>query len=286
MEFESWQAETGRGPTAFVRERYPDQLKIIKFLANSAGCWREPGFRARLIQQVSNKRKRSLLRVGMPSRRPWKAMEDKLYEEIVGLRKRGRRVSGFYIRTRALMLCKSMYADKGDAFKASPGWLHRFTQVYKLKYRKKQKSKSGDPKEREARFMDWLYDLLKMLCTRREEDAYFDPKWGRFPPRRRINADQVGVPAWAKLENDRQTHMLRPPPQVPLPFMVADNRTWEPEKPDVPKALQRVHIRGTGNEAALSKRQATMHLVIIDDRPPEEQMKAALIFRGTGAARI
>ena len=97
--------------------------------------------------------------------------------------------------------------------------------------------------------------FLSYLCFRviapAEEDNERNPLWGRFPPSRRYNFDQV-----------------------PLPFVVDQDFTFTTIDDEHP------HIKTPGE--ALQKRQFTMHVVTNDGIGGESYGWVDLICKGTG----
>lgn len=107
--------------------------------------------------------------------------EKVLHREFLAARSAGRPVSGLWLRTRMRQLVNS------PDFKASAGWLRGFCRRYNLSFRKKTNGKSKSLAERLPQIRQWHRSLLRRL----QEDIQSDPVWGRWPPARRFNVDQV-----------------------------------------------------------------------------------------------
>ena len=103
--------------------------------------------------------------------------------------------------------------------------------------------------------------MMKWHCTLREGVIKscshlpdYEPKWGRFPPNKRVNVDRI-----------------------PLPFAINLTITYEEE---IPKELRKYHKVWVANRGAgLEKRQCSVQLVF---SPEDDNSRVAVIFRGAG----
>ena len=104
-------------------------------------------------------------------------------------------------------------------------------------------------------------EMMKWHCTLREEVIKscshlpdYDPKWGRFPPNKRVNVDEI-----------------------PLPFAVNRTTTYDEEIAKKLRKYCKVWIANPG--AGLEKRQYSVQLAF---SPEDDNLRVAVIFRGTG----
>lgn len=101
--------------------------------------------------------------------------------------------------------------------------------------------------------MRWHSNLREGLIKTGKDQVLYHPKWGRFAPKRRLNAEQV-----------------------PLPFCIDRKTTYKAPVPQPERRDHRVWVNQPGS--GLEKRQCTLQLCF----GPETVVRAALIFRGTG----
>ena len=100
-------------------------------------------------------------------------------------------------------------------------------------------------------------EMMKRHCTLREGVIKscshlpdLKPKWGRFPPSKRVNVDQI-----------------------PLPFAINRTITYEEE---IPKELRKYHkVWAANGGAGLEKRQCSVQLVFSLD---DDNLRVAVIF--------
>ena len=125
---------------------------------------------------------------------------------------------------------------------------------YKIKFLKRKNVKAKSANEKREDIVKWHQDLrYKVLPYREGYVGTFSPQYGRFPPERRYNMDQI-----------------------PMPFVVDQDSTFTTEDDE------HVHIRGTGADG-LNKRQYSAH-VFINAGNKEENTHGYidLICRGKG----
>ena len=189
------------------------------------------------------------------TRLPYHHMENILYSEIVCKRKKGHRVSNTFIRLRTIVIFKQL-REEGIAayvnteFKASNGWRTNFIQRRKLKYRRRKSGKKFSANEHITKYTKFLQQLrFKLLVPLPNETS--DTIWGRFPPSRRYNMDQV-----------------------PLPFVVLQEFTFTVNED------ANVHI--TCPSEALRKRTWTMHVIVNAGFEGKRHGWVDLISKGTG----
>lgn len=187
----------------------------------------------------------------------WMEMEAELIANIRELRKRGRKIGRRYVATKAKQIFGQMNPDAApDAFKASPTWRHRFLRRHNLVRRKRSNKKQLSLAELLPVVQEWHGQLAAMVSAPAPAPALdavnpapaLDGKWGRFPPERRSNVDEV-----------------------PLEYVADDMHTYEV------KGIKHVHV--SQQSEALSKRQATL-LLCFSALGPLPNL--GLIFRGTG----
>ena len=232
--YESWlNEELGKGNvhatvSSYIHKlRLPTKFKI--YLSTKGAGWREPERKRSIIDAVTSKLKKNL---SVPNRSrlylpKYPVMERELVKQLKEKRSRKARVSALWIRTTA----KNLSTDTN--FKASNGWLFRFLRRNKIRYRKRKNQKSVSAEEKRSKLQLWHQKLCyEVLPYRNGHIGSYDGMFGRFPPDRRYNMDQV-----------------------PMPFVVEQNDTYT-EETDC-----HVHVRGVGSEG-LSKRQYTVHVFI------------------------
>ena len=176
----------------------------------------------------------------------------KLYEKVSSYRKKGLKVSHKWIHVQAQKLNKDI---NGDSVK--PIGRHivsRFVSHYNIKIRRKQRSRPKPKQDYTQRIMQFHSTLREALIKTSPDDPNFDPKWGMYPPAKRINVDQS-----------------------PLPFVVDRGTTYELDVPKENRAEHKVWISQPGS--GLDKRQCTLQIAI---SPGDTKVKLAVIFRGKG----
>ena len=101
--------------------------------------------------------------------------------------------------------------------------------------------------------MKWHCTLRKGVIKSCSHLADYDPKWGRFPPNKRVNLDQI-----------------------PLPFAINCTTTYEEE---IPKELRKYHKVWVANPGA--GLENGWCLVQLAFSPEDDNSRVAVIFRGT-----
>ena len=187
---------------------------------------------------------------------PFLDVEALLYRLILDRRKNANKVSTSFIRITALSLfakCKEEKPDKwkGISFKASRGWMCRFLKRRKLKFRKRKSGKEHTVEELLPAYKKFLTFLRFRAIVPSETDSERHELWGRFPPDRRYNFDQV-----------------------PLPFIVDQDHTYTTEDDEHPQIK--------AQSEALRKRQFTMHVVTNAGTGERAHGWVDLVCKGTG----
>jgi len=135
------------------------------------------------------------------SKSPFQEIEVDLYKRFVDHRGKGRKVSSSWIRINA----KKIYNEKKAAnpqrweskpFKASFGWMRRFMKRKNIKFRQRKCEKEKTAAECITEFESFMHALRFDFLPPCEDDGddERDALWGRFPPERRYNMDQVPLP--------------------------------------------------------------------------------------------
>ena len=101
--------------------------------------------------------------------------------------------------------------------------------------------------------MKWHCTLRKGVIKSYSHLADYDPKWGRFPPNKRVNLDQI-----------------------PLPFAINCTTTYEEE---ILKELRKYHKVWVANPGA--GLENGWCLVQLAFSPEDDNSRVAVIFRGT-----
>ena len=117
--------------------------------------------------------------------------EKKLFVEITGRRKKGYKVSGWWISRRMRLLVHE--TDPTSTALFGNNWLYRFVRRWGLSWRKatKQKAKVIESRlERIQRFHQGLRKLLRDAAGQRGAREVH-PKFGRFLPQHRFNWDEI-----------------------------------------------------------------------------------------------
>lgn len=228
--------------------------KMKDYLSTNKNGWRYPAQRSKIYNYVKDA---TLKKLKVPSRRQanqtkFPLIESALKKEIIERRKRKARVSSMWMKQRARKLCKHSYPESN--FSASQGWLIRFMKRHKIKFRKRKNVKAKSAEEKREDIVKWHQDLrYKVLPYRNGHVGSYHPHYGRFPPKRRYNMDQI-----------------------PMPFVVDQDTTFTTEDDE------HVHVKGPGAEG-LNKRQYTAH-VFINAGENEENTHGYidLVCRGKG----
>ena len=129
-----------------------------------------------------------------------------------------------------------------------------FLRKYNIKLRRVQRKKTVDKSKFASEIMKWHCTLQEGLIKSGSQAPDFDPKWGRFPPSKRVNVDQI-----------------------PLPFSINRTTTYEDS---IPKEMRKDHKVWVANPGAgLEKRQCSVQLAF---SPEDDNLRVSIIFRGTG----
>ena len=111
----------------------------------------------------------------------YRIMEQKLVLKLIEKRYRKARFSSLCIRTTAKKLASEEYP--GSDFKASNGWLFRFLQRHKIRFRKRKNQKAVSAEGKRVEIQEWhqkiRYDVLPF---RNGHIGSYDGMFGRFPP--------------------------------------------------------------------------------------------------------
>ena len=238
-QFEIWAEERKEAGeinnvTTYLKEkRLPTKFK--DFLGKNAKTgWRNEHTKAKFFRQA---RDLTVKNLKVPSRGrantgKYLLMESELKTEMKERRLRKARVSSNWLKMRAKQIANIKYP--ASTFKASNGWLLRFMRRNNIKFRNRKNVKAESAEEKRQKIMQWHSDLrLKVLPYREGHVGSYHPHYGRFPPERRYNMDQI-----------------------PMPFIVDQNTTFTFEDDE------HVQVRGTGAAEGLNKRQYTAHVFI------------------------
>ena len=189
---------------------------------------------------------------------PFQDIEVDLYKQFVEQRKKGRKVSASWIRITAKKIYNAKKATNPEKweskpFQASAGWMRRFIKRKKIKFLKRKCGKEKTAEECITEFEDFMYKLRFDFLPPREDDGADgrDALWGRFPPERRYNMDQV-----------------------PLPFVVSQDHTFTTEEDND------VNIKCP--KESLHKRQFTMHQIYNAGIGDKAHGWCDMVCRGTG----
>ena len=240
-----------RNPTQYFQYNYRNEDAAHKWVA-LYGKWTKPEQRERMVGVILGK---NFASKGKFTRSPFHHLETILYNDILTKRKSGHRVSNTFIRIRALAIFKELKEQGVQGyntmtFKASNGWRTNFIKRRKLKYRRKKSGKLFSANDHIPKYLDFLKTLrFKILCPRDNEEC--DEIYGRFPPSRRYNMDQV-----------------------PLPFVVSQEFTFT--------LNEDVNIHMTCPSEALRKRQWTMHCIVNAGAGDDRHAWVDLVSKGTG----
>ena len=112
--------------------------------------------------------------------------EQHLFKQIQQRRSKGIRVSTAWVR--GVMLKTVREQDPKSTFRASQQWVTNFLRRHQLSVRVKTNGKHLSVQDRLPRIQKWHRDLRARLV---KEGSGGDPKWGLYPPERRLNVDQV-----------------------------------------------------------------------------------------------
>ena len=238
-------------PTQYFQYYYRNEDAAHKWVS-SYGKWTKREHRERMVAEILGK---NFASKGKFTRSPFHRLESTLYNEILTKRKSGHRVSNTFIRIRALTIFKDLQeqgvADyKNATFKASNGWRTNFIKRRKLKYRRRKSGKTFSADSHLPKYLDFLKTLRFRLLVPRG-DSTCDEIYGRFPPNKRYNMDQV-----------------------PLPFVVSQEFTFTIQED--------VNIHITCPSESLRKRQWTMYCIVNAGEGDSRHAWVDLVSKGTG----
>ena len=254
----------------------PDKFK--QYLGIHKGGWCNP-MQRNLIMETASKdcyAKVSILDKSKYGKSPYQAIEHSLYTSIAEHRKKGRKVSRYFITITAKNLIKEIIPEKAESFKASDQWLNCFCERKRIKFRKRKSGKQHSGQDNIDKIIkvslcdnfvtfDTSFDLIylkffayfrhRVLAPHEGFDCPdFTLKWGRFPPHLHYNMDQV-----------------------PLPFVVSQDNTYTTEDD------KNVHV--TAPSEALRKRQFTMHIIMNASSGKKRHGYTSLICKGSEKGR-
>ena len=239
------------GIEANAQDRYGRKYRNEQYdlFMSNIPKWRQEPTYSRIMQEYTSGLK-------IPNYTPsYPKMEAKLAMEIRSKRKRKRRVSPRWIRSRALEILKedpsareggrdSNAVDRWQEFTASRTWARKFMTRNRFSIRKKTNSKKYSVVERMPLLASWTRRFRAKLNEGPPQcDVY-----GQFDLHHRFNVDQV-----------------------PLPFVVEKNYTID----DTGVAAAQIK----GPSESLEKRQCTLQVCF---RGVGQQPRLAIIFRGEG----
>ncbi|XP_065642725.1 uncharacterized protein LOC136074348 [Hydra vulgaris] len=179
-----------------------------------------------------------------------KALFNKLYDKFSEARKKGLKVNfeWLYVRANQIRLQQSPNADR-----LPKSIVTHFLRKNKIRMLCVQRKRQADVKKQIPILMKWDLNLRKKLIKSGSGKPTYDKKLGRFPPKKRINVDQI-----------------------PIPFVVESKRTYKiPMSKGKERRDHRVWVVQPGS--GLDKRQATLQICF----SPEGMVKPALVFKDT-----
>jgi hypothetical protein len=117
--------------------------------------------------------------------------EKMLFDDITARRKKGRKVSGWWISRRMRQLVGETASN--STIKFGNNWLYRFVRRWGLSWRKTTKRKQQVVESRLARIQRFHQGLRKLVRDAEGKRGGRDlhPKWGRFLPQHRFNWDEI-----------------------------------------------------------------------------------------------
>ena len=250
-----------------VRSYFADVMELriheVEKFGNQYSKWKQPKHYENCLRDLlglPNNGKGSSRTKCKVTLSPFHRIETELYRQFVEHRKNGKKVSASWIRINAMKIFnaeKLAHPDRWESieFKASFGWMRRFIRRKKIKFRKRKCGKEKTAEESIPEFEGFMEKLRFDFLQPREDDGNDgrDPLWGRFPPARRYNMDQV-----------------------PLPFVVSQDDTFTMEEDTD------VNIKCP--KESLRKRQFTMHQVYNAGIGEESHgwCDSMVVCRGTG----
>lgn len=182
--------------------------------------------------------------------------ETKLLQQFKDARNKGERVSVRWLSVNMKKHVAELYGDEAARlFKASHGWLLRFTSRNSLSPRRATNGKHESVEDRLHKIKRWHVRFRWRLAS--GPTSKLHPKWGRWLPQNRLSVDQV--PCNLR-EGNRSTYAES-----------GSKRVWM-----------------VGTKADDGKRFCTLQIIArasngSSDKPRRGQPKIGIIFRGKGA---
>ena len=132
----------------------------------------------------------------------------KLFIKFKEARSKGLKVSFSWLYTKANVINKEL---SQNSKRLSKTVVVMFLRKFNIKLRRVQRKKQIDKSKFAPEMMKWHCTLREGVIKSCSHLPDYDPKWGRFPPNKRVNVDQI-----------------------PLPFAINHTTTYEEE---IPKEL-------------------------------------------------
>ena len=169
-------------------------------------------------------------------------VEERLYREYRGLRRKGLKVKGWWFRTRAKAILQELYPD--ETFQFSNSWFTGFKTRSRISLRRGTNTCQKQPADKRIA----IQSFHRAIRNEAQNGDFVGPL-GKFELSQIANVDQT-----------------------PLPFTFTDGTTYDDT------GASTVWVRG--GASGLDKRQCTVQLTIFADGEP--RVKPMLIFRGKG----
>ena len=205
----------GMQPSDFVEAVVPPNLPASK-VAQLKRTVDSASARANVLRDASAEYRHRLAEYGRRNRGSgeFPEMERALMQKFKARRKRGKKIGGFWLRMNARRICKRLYvgrtpphpkAARAASFCASNGWATRVVKRHDIVPRRRTNFKKLSLRfmlPKYHRYFRWMKrDVLPVrdaagqpiIPGHPEWDALpaEKKKWGRLPPWRRFNVDQV-----------------------------------------------------------------------------------------------
>ena len=145
-------------------------------------------------KNCQNKSKRNDYRKNK-SKGKFSAAEQELYKEFSEMRKLGKRVGPHWMKRAMQRHVKKLYAghkmeEAAKRFKASGGWMSRFTKRFRISLRCKTNVKRVPIEQRVGKLKRY-FALFRLRLQSDRGRAGYSTVWGMFPARNRWSLDQV-----------------------------------------------------------------------------------------------
>ena len=244
--------------TDFFRNvKNANEFEVTKMVAKYTK-WSKDEFYSKKLNEIAGAKKcqHGRQRSKKQTKSPFHDIEEELYVAFTERRRKSHRVSGTWIRSTARKIFLERKAAEPDKyrnvnFKASFGWMRRFINRRRIKFRRRKNDKEKTAEECIADFEHFLYKLRFEYLQPRPGDTETDELYGRFPPHLRYNMDQV-----------------------PLPFVNGQDVTFTVDGD--------VDVNIKCPKESLRKRQFTMHLVFNAAKGELSNGWCDLVCKGTG----